>query len=114
MPTNTVNNNVYVCTYRTQFSKVIWSTFFTDSLSDHGKPKKNMNACTEVIFTVFKVYILAYTCKELGIDSDVSLPIPSSASTTEKLKFIVGLGTKVAQKCIIMKDPLVGKTVSES
>ena len=76
-----------------------------------------MNACTEVTFTVFKGYILAYTCNELdieSIDSDVKLPIPSSAPTTEKLKFIVSLGTKVAQKCTIMEDALVGKTVLES
>ena len=52
------------------------------------KKPKNMNACTEVIFTVFKGYILAYTCKGLGIDidSDISLPLPKSASRTDKLR----------------------------
>ena len=107
--------------------------FYTESSSDHGslgqlfallrcllaakKPKKNMNACTNVIFTVFKGYVLAYACKELGIeniDSDISLPIPSSASNEEKLKFIVGIGTKVAHNCTLMEAPLIGKTITES
>ena len=107
--------------------------FYTESSSDHGslgqlfallhrllaakKPKKNMNACTDVIFTVFKGYVLAYACKELGIeniDSNISLPIPSSASNEEKLKFIVGIGTKVAHNCTLMEAPLIGNTITES
>lgn len=76
-----------------------------------------MNACTEVIFTVFKGFIVAYTCKELGIDdpdSDVSLPLPKSASRTDKLRYIVGLGTKVMLNCTIIEDALLGKPVPES
>ena len=81
------------------------------------KPKKNMNACTEVIFTVFKGHILAYACKELGIDdidSNVSLPLPKSASGTEKLRFIVGIATEIMQNCTIIEDALLGKPISES
>ena len=117
----------------THISQVIWSTFYTSSSSDHGslgqlfallrrlpaakKPKNNMNACTEVIFTVFKGYILAYTCKELGIDdidSDISLPLPKSASRTDKLRYIVGLGTEVMLNCTIIEDAILGRPIPES
>ena len=69
--------------------------FYTESSNDHGSlgqlfalvrrlpaAKKNMNSCTDVIFTVLKEYLLVYACKELGIeniDSDISLPIPTVA-----------------------------------
>ena len=117
----------------THTSQVIWSTFFTSSSSDHGslgqlfallrrlpaakKPKNNMNACIEVIFTVFKGYVLAYTCKELGIqdiDSDISLPLPKSASTTDKVRYIVGLITKVILNCTIIEDAIFGRPIPES
>ena len=121
-----------MCTHN-NLSQVICSCFFTSSSIDHGslgqllallrrlpaakKPKKNMNiinVCTEVIFTG---YVPAYTCKELGIDdvdSDISLPLPKSASTTDKLRYIVGLTTKVMLNCTVIKDALLGKPTSES
>ena len=72
-----------------------------------------MNACTEVIFTVFKGYnILAYTCKELDIDdidSDITLPLPKSASRTDKLRYIVGLGTEMMLNCTIIEDTILGR-----
>lgn len=68
------------------------------------KSNKNMNACTEVIFTAFNGYILAYDCKELGrenIYSDISLPIPRSTSNEQN-------------NCTLMKAPLIGRTITES
>ena len=57
----------------------------TDSSSDQGtlaqlftlikrtpaanNPKKDMNACTDALFTVLKGHSLAYACKELGIEN---------------------------------------------
>lgn len=115
------------------FMQVIWRKYFTDSSSDHGtlgqffalprrlpvakKPKKDMNACTDAIFTVLKGHHLAFACKELGIDnidSDLNHQIVRSTSDTEKKKFMVGLSMKAVENCTIITDTLLGKTMKES
>ena len=34
-----------------------------------SNPKKDINACTDALFTVLKGYFLTFACKELKIDS---------------------------------------------
>lgn len=115
--------------------QVIWKKHFTDSSSDHGtlgqlfallkrlpaakNPKKEMNACTDALFTVLKGHFLAFACKELGLetlDSDLDHPLLSSTSVSnlEKQKFIVCLSMKVVENCTLIGDTLVGKKVKES
>lgn len=114
--------------------QVIWRKHFTDSSSDYGtlaqlftlinrlpaakKPKKDMNACTDALFTVLKGHFLAFACKELGIEdleSDINHPILTSrASDLEKQKYIVGLSMKVVENCTLIGDTLIGKKVRES
>ena len=79
--------------------QVIWKKYLSDSSGDHGslvqlftvikrlpaakKPKKDMNACTDALFTVLKSHILAFACQELGIesiDSDITNPTLKSIS----------------------------------
>lgn len=68
---------------------------FLNKLSDHGtlgplikripaakKPKKDMNACTDALFTVFKGHILPYACQELGIENVDSEIAKSSMKLT--------------------------------
>lgn len=55
-----------------------------------NQPKKDMNACTDALFTVLKGYFLAFACEELGIeniDSDLHHPIVKFTSTVVKLTF---------------------------
>ena len=76
-----------------------------------------MNSCTDALFTVLKGYFLAFACKELGIeniDSELKHPIVQSTSSTEKMRFLVGLAMKVVENCTIIGDALLGKRVDES
>ena len=76
-----------------------------------------MNACTDALCTVFKGHVLAFACKELGIeniDSDLNNPTLTYLSDTEKRKFIVGLSMKVVNNCTIIGDAIMGKKVKES
>ncbi len=112
--------------------QVIWKKHLTDSSSDHGtlgqllsllkrlpaakNPKKDMNACTDALFTVFKGYILAFACKELGIeniDSDLQHPVTKS-TVIEKQRFLAGLSMKIVENCTIISDTLLANTVKES
>ena len=88
--------------------QLIWKLLFSDSSRDHGtlgqlfslikrlpaakKPKEDMHACTDALFTVLKGYIVAAACQELGIDIDTE-SIPSHEmkrwSYKQKLSFIV-------------------------
>ena len=111
----------------------MWKTYRADSSSDQGtlaqlltlikrtpaanNPQKDMNACTDALFTVLKGHILAYACKELGIeslDSTIVNPALTSASDADKRKFIVGLSMKIVENCWIIGDALLAKKVSES
>ena len=114
--------------------QLIWRILFCTSSSDHGtlgqllsllkrlpaatKPKENMHACTDALFTVLKGHILAAACKELNIDS-IDSRIPAvchlkGSSNKEKLKFVVQISSKVAEKCTIIKESILGQTINES
>jgi len=102
--------------------QVIWKKHLTDSSSDHGtlaqlfallkrlpagtKPQKDMNACTDALFSVLKGHLLAFACQELGIeniDSDVTHPILASTSDLEK-KFLATLSMKIVENCTIIDN----------
>ena len=64
--------------------QLTWKVLFSDSSRDHGtlsqlfslikrlpaakKPKEDMHACTDALFTVLKGYIVAAACRKLKID----------------------------------------------
>ena len=76
------------------------------------KPRQDMNACTDALFMVLKGHFLAFACKELGIenvDFNLNHLIFTSASTVEKLRFIVCLSIKVVEICTIISDTLLRK-----
>ena len=79
---------------------------FKASSSDHGTfghlctllgripaakvPKKDMNTCTDALFTVLKGHFVAYTCKLLGISdpNDTPKTLPPLNSKEDKQKLI--------------------------
>ena len=64
--------------------QLTWKVSFCNGSREHGtlgqfflllkrlpaaqKPKDDMHACIDALFTVLKGYIIAHACKELGID----------------------------------------------
>ena len=106
---------------------------FGDSSRDHGtlgqlfslikrlpaakKPKEDMHACTDALFTVLKGYIVAAACKELGIDVDTE-SIPSHELKTwdykKKLGFIVALSMKVVEKYTLVSGSILCQAVEET
>ena len=38
------------------------------------KPKDNMNACTDILFTVLKGHFVAFACFKLAIDKSTDTP----------------------------------------
>ena len=102
--------------------QLTWKVLFSDSSRDHGtlsqlfslikrlpaakKPKEDMHACTDALFTVLKGYIVAAACRELKIDVDTE-GIPSQEmkrwSYKQKLGFIVQLSMKIVEKYTLVR-----------
>ena len=113
--------------------QLTWKVLFCDSSRDHGtmgqlfslikrlpaakKPKEDMHACTDALFTVLKGYIIAAACKELGIDMDTE-SIPSQEmkrwSYKQKLGFIVQLSMTVVEKYTLVSESILCQNVKES
>lgn len=114
--------------------QVIWQKMFKSSSKDHGTlwhlcsllgrlpsvkdPKKDMNACTDVLFTVLKAHYVAAACKELGIESPNS-PLPETLpdfrrmAARERYSFIMKLSTQVLERCGVIEEALIGATVHD-
>ena len=113
--------------------QLIWKLLFSDSSHDHGtlgqlfslikrlpaakKPKEDMHACTDALFTVLKGYIVAAACKELGIDIDTE-SIPSHEmkrwSYKQKLSFIVQLSMKIVEKYTLVDEAILCQAIKET
>jgi len=79
-------------------------------------PKKDMNACTDILFTVLKGHYVAYACMLLGISKPTEYPkdrvVPRGKSA--KLAFIAKIAAQVAEKFSIIEDAIVGKEVLQT
>lgn len=76
-----------------------------------------MHACTDALFTVFKGYIVAAACKELGIDMNTeSLKSEElkSWSYKQKLAFIEQLSKKIVDECTLITESILCENVVES
>ena len=82
-------------------------------------PKKDMNACTDVLFTVLKAHYVAAACKELGIESPNS-PQPETIldftrmPARERYSFIMKLSTEVLERCGVVEEALIGTAVKDT
>ena len=81
-------------------------------------PKKDMNACTDILFTVLKGHYIAAACNELGIDNPNSLPpetLPDfqRVSARERYSFIMKLSTQVLKRCEVVEEALIGEIVQD-
>ena len=109
---------------------MIWKNLYLNKTRDHGtlchlfsvigrlprakKPKEDFNASLDALMAVFSGYVVAAACQELGIDhpdSKVNIDILSGMSKGERMSFIVGISYKVMNKCGIVTDALLNKTV---
>ena len=128
-----MNTHNFIHTHtHTMQTQVIWKKQFKASSSDHGTfyhfcsllgrlpkakdPKKDMNACTDVLFTVLKGHYVACACSLLGIASPNDTPkhLPPLKTREQKSKFIAELSRKVINLCSINKEALLNKPVAQT
>ena len=116
------------------YLQVIWKKRFTASSRDHGTlsqfcsllgrlpaakdPKKDMNACTDILLTVLKGHYVAGTLSLLGIskldETPKSITDFRKASDEEKKAFLYDLSARVVRQCSIIEEPLLGKKIDPS
>ena len=81
-------------------------------------PKKDMNACMDVLITVLKDHYVASACTLLGIDQPDSKPASLSTfikmSAREKYSFIINFSSQVLDKCGSVDTAILGETVTET
>ena len=112
--------------------QIIWKKCYTASSRDHGtlghfcsllgrlpkakKPKDNMNACVDILFTVLKGHFIASACKKLGITKCTDSPpnFPSLKKREEKFAFITELARQVVEDTTINTESLLGNKVKTS
>lgn len=88
-------------------------------LSSVKDPKKDMNACTDVLFTVLKGHYVAAACNELGLENPNS-PLPDTLpdfrrmTARERYSFIMKLSSQVLDKCGVIEEALIGKPVKDN
>ena len=101
---------------------MMWKSLYGKSARDHGTlaffrtllrriavtadPKKDINACVDLIFTVMKGHILATACEILkvtGLDDKRAIPAGlKTAGKPEQLAFISDIAQAVAEKCTLV------------
>ena len=114
--------------------QVIWKQLFAPSSRDHGTmsqfcsllgrlpaakdPKKDMNACTDILMTVLKGHYIAAASNMLGISSldeiPKSLPDFKKASVAEKKAFLYDLADRVVQCCSLIEEPFLGREIADA
>lgn len=102
--------------------QMMWKLLYGKSSGDHGtlaffrnhlrrtavtsEPKKDVNACVDLIYTAMKGHILACACEVLrvsGLDDQPSLPVGlKQAEHSEKLAYISDVAEAVAEKCTLI------------
>lgn len=111
----------------------MWKSLYGKSSSDHGTlaffrnylrrtavtgdPKKDVNACVDLILTVMKGHILQAACEVLKVDGLDSQPmIPAGlkqAGKPEKLAFISDIAQAVAERCTLVDEAFTGNPVRD-
>ena len=109
--------------------QVIWKKLFKASSSNHGTfghfctllgrlpnakvPKKDMNACTDALFTVLKGHYVACACSLLEITSPSDTPqnFPTLKSKEDKLKCVAELSRQVVNQCSIIGEALLQQPI---
>ena len=110
---------------------------FSSSSRDHGTlghfcallgrlpqakdPKKDFNACRDVLFTVLKGHYVAAACAELGVEKADQLPENTckfaqmqQKPLAEQREFVYSVARAVVEKCSIIGDSLVFVPVPET
>ena len=102
--------------------QMLWKFLYSKSSGDHGtmdffrshlrrasvtaNPKKDVNACVDLIYTVTKGHILACACDILnisGLDEHPAIPPGlKEAGKPEQLAFINDIAQAVAEKCTLI------------
>ena len=110
----------------THLFQMMWKTLFGKSVGDHGTlaffrsqlrrsavtadPKKDVDACVDLICTVMKGHILACACDVLkigGLDEQPTIPVGlKQAGKPEQLAFISDIAQAVAERCTIVNEAL--------
>ncbi len=79
-------------------------------------PKKDMNACMDVLITVLKGHYVAYACMLLEISKPNEIPkgmvLPKGKSA--KFSFIVKIASQVADKFSIIEDAILGGQIPQT
>ena len=109
--------------------QVTWKKLFKASSSNHGTfghfctllgrlpnakvPKKDMNACTDALFTMLKGHYVACACSLLEITSpsDTSQNFPTLKSKEDKLKYVAELSRQVVNQCSIIGEALLQQPI---
>ena len=84
-------------------------------------PKKDFNACRDVLFTVLKGHYIAAACSELGIEKADRIP-PNvevlarmqQQPVAEQRQFIYSIAQAVVEKCSIIGNSLLFQSVPET
>lgn len=106
----------------------MWKALYKKSAGDHGTlaffrnllrrtavtsdPKKDVNACVDLIITVMKGHLLQAACDILKVDGlESQLRIPpglQQAGKSEKLAFISNIAQAVVEKCTLVEEAYSG------
>ena len=107
----------------------MWKTLYGKSAGDHGTlaffrshlrripvttdPKKDINACVDLIYTVMKGHILASACEVLKVTGLGDSPtLPSGIKTAPKpqqLAYICDIAQAIVDKCTLVDTAFSGK-----
>ena len=112
----------------------MWKILYSRSSGDHGTlsffrnhlhripvtadPKKDMNACVDLIYTVMKGHILACACEVLKVSSlegQPTFPMElKKAGKVQQLAFINEIALAVVEKCTLVEDAFTGQPIEET
>ena len=108
-----------------------WKCQYDQSSSDHGtltyfrnrlnriavtkEPKKDVDACIDLIYTVAKGHFLACACDIFGVASlDQPIDLPAgilNGSRAEQLAYISNIAEQVVDRCSLVDAAFIVKTV---
>lgn len=112
----------------------MWKALYGKSAGDHGTlaffrnqlrrtavtsdPKKDVDACVDLILTVLKGHILQAACDVLKVDSlESQLTIPAGlqkATKVEKLSFISDIAQEVVERCTLVEEAFFGGDITDT
>ena len=95
----------------------LWDTCsLLGRLPSANKPKNNMNACADILFTVLKGHYVALACTKLGIDKPTDTPtdFPTLTKREKKLSYIIELAHQVVDNFSINTNAIMGTEVIKS